>query len=313
MPAWVLEVSRHSRGPGALAWRGVRSIGRLASPARGVEWGRVPRRAIQRVGRAPCHPRRGVGADAGASRGGRLADDEPAGAAGSSGRGAFWRWFSVHLPLGQWCPVGATPVRFPSSPPSHFNAHRLWRERGRGICRCSGRVRSNPSHFPVVHFLSVKGCQDVSGVETRETPASWEASVAASSMARGSIYTLSTLNHANQDASVHGTRSLSNPTANGLLKIDDWQLKAIAHHPVVPHFQCSGPVSTLQRPGKSGTSGTPLSPPPPQTVCGCVVGLDHARCRSVRKKNGARPGGNVQNKTATCPSRKTANNSSCYT
>lgn len=148
MPAWVLEVSRHSRGPGALAWRGVRSIGRLASPARGVEWGRVPRRAIQRVGRAPCHPRRGVGADAGASRGGRLADDEPAGAAGSSGRGAFWRWFSVHLPLGQWCPVGATPVRFPSSPPSHFNAHRLWRERGRGICRCSGRVRSNPSHFP---------------------------------------------------------------------------------------------------------------------------------------------------------------------
>lgn len=213
--------------------------------------------------------------------------------------GHFGAGFQCTCPWANGVPSGQLP--FASPPPRRPPP--VERE-GRGICRCSGRVRSNPSHFPIVHFLSVKGCQDVSGVETRETPASWEASVAASSMARDSIYTLSTLNHANQDASVHSTRSLSNPTANGLLKIDDWQLKAIAHHPVVPHFQCSGPVSTLQRPGKSGTSGTPLSPPPPQTVCGCVVGLDHARCRSVRKKNGARPRGNVQNKTATCPSRK---------
>lgn len=246
MPAWVLEVSRHSRGPGALAWRGARSIGRLASPARGVEWGRVPRRAIQRVGRAPCHPRRGVGADAGASRGEGSPMMSLLGRLAAVAVGHFGAGFQCTCPWANGVPSGQLP--FASPPPRRrISMPTACGERGGGICRCSGRVRSHPSHFPIVHFLSVKGCQDVSGVETRETPASWEASVAASSMARGSIYTLSTLNHANQDASVHSTRSLSNPTANGLLKIDDWQLKAVAHHPVVPHFQCSGPVSTLQR------------------------------------------------------------------
>lgn len=34
---------------GSFGLAGVRSIGRLANPARGVGWGRVPRRAIQRV------------------------------------------------------------------------------------------------------------------------------------------------------------------------------------------------------------------------------------------------------------------------
>lgn len=41
-------VTRHSRG-GSFGLAGVRSIGRLANPARGVGWGRVPCRAIQRV------------------------------------------------------------------------------------------------------------------------------------------------------------------------------------------------------------------------------------------------------------------------
>lgn len=41
-------VTRHSRG-GSFGLAGVQSIGRLANPARGVGWGRVPCRAIQRV------------------------------------------------------------------------------------------------------------------------------------------------------------------------------------------------------------------------------------------------------------------------
>lgn len=87
----------------------------------------------------------------------------------------------------------------------------------------------DPSHFLIFHLLSVKCCEDVFGVERHQPQRKLPSRRCQFNGKTGSsIYTLSTLTsqHANQVASVLGVSS--NPTANDLLKIDDWQLKAIA-------------------------------------------------------------------------------------
>lgn len=148
MPAWVLEVSRHSRGPGALAWRGARSIGRLASPARGVEWGRVPRRAIQRVGRAPCHPRRGVGADAGASRGEGSPMMSLLGRLAAVAVGHFGAGFQCTCPWANGVPSGQLP--FASPPPRRrISMPTACGERGgEGFAGVPGASARTPHIFP---------------------------------------------------------------------------------------------------------------------------------------------------------------------
>lgn len=150
----------------------------------------------------PLSARRGVGADAfGASRG----EDEP-GAAGSSGRGAFLRWFSVLLPLRHGPMVSRRGnSRSLALLPAIPFAHILWRLERRG--EASARARPlDPSFF--FQLLSAKCCQDVH-VRSRETPASWEAFVAASSMARGFPH----CPRSRCKTGRIGTRSLSNPNS----------------------------------------------------------------------------------------------------
>lgn len=174
--------------------------------------------------------------------------------------------------MGQWCPVGATPVRLLSSPPSHLpTSCGDWRGEGRHL---PGRVRSTPpilsNSFPP---SAVK--MSMSGVERHQhhgklwsLPAQWQEA----------FHTVHA-HDAKRDASALGVSAI--PTANGLLKIDDWQLKAIAmlHH-AVPHFTVR--LSSLERPSLARLD--PWTPPSNRVRLHRQGRSDHARCRSVRKK-----------------------------
>lgn len=189
-------VTRHSRG-GSFGLAGVRSIGRLANPARALGGavslvGPFNASSLSKAGcRCRCFWGRG--------------EDEP-GAAGSSSRGAFLRWFSVLLPLRHGPMVSRRGnSRSLALLPAVPFAHLLWRLERRG--EASARARPlDPSYF--FQLLSAKCCQDAH-VRSRETPGSWEAFVAASSMARGFPH----CPRSRCKTGRIGTRSLSNPNS----------------------------------------------------------------------------------------------------
>lgn len=175
-------VTRHSGGA-ALAWRGSEALGDWRTQ-RGALGG-----AVSLVGPFNASPLSKAGCRCRCFWG-QPGEDEP-GAAGSSGHGAFLRWFSVLLPLRHGPMVSRRGnSRSLALLPAVPFAHLLWRLERRG--EASARARPlDPSYF--FQLLSAKCCQDVH-VRSQETPASWEAFVAASSMARGFPSTLTMQN-----------------------------------------------------------------------------------------------------------------------